>query len=196
MRTRDLVKEELVRQKTVELVVEEGLDNFSVNKLAKACGISVATLYIYYKDKDDLIVKVAIEEAKKSSARMVKGLDPELSFAEGLKKQWKNRIKEMKDFPEVVNFFEQVRASKYQEKVFPVFEDALRDKLGKFWTNAIKRGELAEMPVEVYWSIAFAPLYNLIRFHREGRSLANKPFKMTEAVLWQTFDLAVKALKK
>ncbi|MBS1690201.1 MAG: TetR/AcrR family transcriptional regulator, partial [Bacteroidetes bacterium] len=83
MRTRDIVKEELVRQKTVELVVKEGLDNFSVNKLAKACGISVATLYIYYKDKDDLIVKVAIEEAKKSSERMLKGLDPEASFAEG-----------------------------------------------------------------------------------------------------------------
>ncbi|MBS1689086.1 MAG: TetR/AcrR family transcriptional regulator, partial [Bacteroidetes bacterium] len=107
-----------------------------------------------------------------------------------------NRIKEMKDHPEVVSFFEQVRASNYQEKVFPVFEEALRDKLGRFWTNAINRGELAEMPVEVYWSIAFAPLYNLIRFHREGRSLGGKPFKMSEPVLWQTFDLALKALTK
>jgi TetR/AcrR family transcriptional regulator, multidrug resistance operon repressor len=38
------------------MVVNEGLVNFGVNKLAKAAGISPATIYIYYKDKEDLII--------------------------------------------------------------------------------------------------------------------------------------------
>ena len=67
MRTRDIEKERLVKEKAMELVVKGGLENFSVNKLAKECGISVATLYIYYKDKDDLITKVAIEEFQRRS---------------------------------------------------------------------------------------------------------------------------------
>jgi len=196
MRTRDIGKEELVRKKAVELVVTEGLDNFSVNKLAKACGISVATLYIYYKDKDDLITQIAIDEAKKMCGRLLKNVDPEATFAEGLKQQWKNRIKEMNNHPELVNFFDQVRASNYQAKVFSVFEVEMKETLGRLWTNAVNRGEIPELPLEVYWSIAFAPLYNLIRFHKEGRSLAGKPFKMSDQVLWQTFDLALKALKK
>jgi len=196
MRTRDIGKEELVRKKAVELVVTEGLDNFSVNKLAKACGISVATLYIYYKDKDDLITQIAIDEAKKMCGRLLKNVDPEATFAEGLKQQWKNRVKEMNNHPELVNFFDQVRASNYQAKVFSVFEVEMKETLGRLWTNAVNRGEIPELPLEVYWSIAFAPLYNLIRFHKEGRSLAGKPFKMSDQVLWQTFDLALKALKK
>ncbi len=62
--------------------------------------------------------------------------------------------------------------------------------------NAVVRGEINPMPVEVYWSVAFAPLYNLIRFHNEGHSLAGKPFELTDTVLWATFDLVLKALTK
>lgn len=195
MRTRDIEKEELVKWNAIEMVVKDGLDNFSMNKLAKACGVSVATLYIYYKDKDDLITKIGVQEAAKVSDLMLKGLDTEGPFAEGLKQQWVNRINIVKNYPQLVVFFDQLRASSYQEKVFKTFDEALKGKLGRLMSNAIERGEIAQMPIEVYWSIAFAPLYNLLRFDQYGRSLAGKPFKMNEEVLWQTYDLALKALR-
>ena len=46
MRTRNTCKEQLVKEKAVELLVSDGLEGFSMNKLARACDISVATLYI------------------------------------------------------------------------------------------------------------------------------------------------------
>src|SRR6476661_6570951 len=85
MRARNTVKEELVRQKAIELVVASGIEGFSVNKLARACGISVATLYIYYRDKDDLLIKIAVEEAQRMTATMLADFNPDLSFAEGLR---------------------------------------------------------------------------------------------------------------
>lgn len=127
---------------------------------------------------------------------MLQGLDPDGPFAEGLKQQWVNRINLVKNYPQLVVFFDQLRASSYQEKVFGTFDEALKGKLGRLMNNAIQRGEIAQMPIEVYWSIAFAPLYNLLRFDKYGRSLAGKPFKMSEEVLWQTYDLALKALRK
>ncbi|ETZ23756.1 hypothetical protein [Pedobacter sp. V48] len=63
-------------------------------------------------------------------------------------------------------------------------------------TNAINRGEINPMQLEVYWSVAFAPLYNLVRFHFEGRSIGGKPFILTDKALWETFELVIKALKK
>jgi TetR/AcrR family transcriptional repressor of multidrug resistance operon len=65
MRTRNIDKQQLVKQKAIELLVKDGFEGFSINKLAKACGISVATLYIYYKDRDDLILRIGIEEAER-----------------------------------------------------------------------------------------------------------------------------------
>jgi TetR/AcrR family transcriptional repressor of multidrug resistance operon len=64
MRTRNTDKVQLVKQKAIELIVKNGLEGFSMNKLARACNVSVATLYIYYKDRDDLIIKVAVEEGR------------------------------------------------------------------------------------------------------------------------------------
>lgn len=196
MRTRNTIKEELVKEKAVELLVKSGLEGFTVNKLAKECGISVATLYIYYKDKDDLILKIAQEKAGYMNEAILKDFDPELSLADGLRQQWKNRAAYMLSNPRESCFFEQLRSSTYQEKIYEAYGGQFQAAMGKFMENSIKRGEIAPMPKEVYWSIAFAPLYNLIRFHNEGRTLGGKPFVLTEELIWKTFDLVLKALKK
>jgi hypothetical protein len=98
--------------------------------------------------------------------------------------------------PIMTLFFEQLRSSSYQQIFLSSFLKDFKLVMGKFMDNVIARGEIDVMPFEVYWSVAFAPLYNLIRFENEGQSMAGKPFKMTDEILWKTFDLVVKALKK
>jgi TetR/AcrR family transcriptional repressor of multidrug resistance operon len=196
MRIRNTDKVQLVKQKAIELIVKHGLEGFSMNKLAKACSISVATLYIYYKDRDDLILKIAIEEGALMGDAMIKDFDPEMLFEQGLRKQWENRYNYMVANPIMTLFFEQLRSSSYQQIFLSSFLKDFKLVMGKFMDNIIARGEIDVMPFEVYWSVAFAPLYNLIRFENEGQSMAGKPFKMTDEILWKTFDLVVKALKK
>ncbi|TCC98395.1 TetR/AcrR family transcriptional regulator [Pedobacter hiemivivus] len=196
MRARDINKVELVKQKAIELLVEVGFEGFTMNKLAKACRISVATLYIYYKDKDDLILNIGTEEVHRMSAIMLEDFDPESSFAEGLRQQWKNRAKCILENPLTAQMIEQLRSSTYQEKIFETFGEIFKEPLGKFMHNAIERGEIAAMPLETYWSVAFGPLYSLLRFHNEGKSLSGKPFVLTDEVLWSAFDLVLKGFKK
>lgn len=196
MRTRNTNKEQLVKSKAIDLLLRDGLEGFSVNKLAKECGISVATLYIYYKDKDDLIMQIGQEEVKNMSAQMLEGFDPEAKFEEGLRVQWKNRAKCVLNNPKIAQLFEQLRTSTYQEAIMDAFKNEFKEHMGRFMKNAVDRGEILAMPVEVYWSIAYAPLYNLLRFHNEGRSLAGKKFVINDKIMWQTFDLVLRALKK
>lgn len=195
MRTRDIHKEDLVKSKAIELIVKEGLEGFSVNKLAKACKISVNTLYIYYKDRDDLIIRIAREEGKRMSDAMIKAFDPNASLEEGLRMQWKIRFKYLEDKPLAKSFFDQLQSSTYQEEV----ADSLKEWRGAvtaFFRNVIARGEMADLPAEVYWSIANAPLYSLIGFHHKHKGLNGSPFEVNEKILWTTFDLVIKALKK
>jgi TetR/AcrR family transcriptional repressor of multidrug resistance operon len=196
MRTRNIDKVQLVKQKAIELIVKNGLEGFSMNKLARACNVSVATLYIYYKDRDDLIIKVAVEEGRLMGDAMIKDFDPELPFEQGLRKQWENRYNYMIANPIMSIFFDQLRSSSYQQEFLSSFLKGFQVVVGKFMHNVIERGEIEAIPFEVYWSVAFAPLYNLIRFETEGQSMGGKPFKMTDEILWKTFDLVVKALKK
>ena len=194
MRTRNADKEELVRQKAIELLVSDGLEGFSVNKLAKACEISVATLYIYYEDKDDLIISVALEEARRMTEIIMKDFDPDATFEAGMRRQWENRYKYMMENALTAQFFEHLRSSTYHDRVFTSILKEFKEPLSKFTKNAVERQEIAPMPLEVFWSIAYAPLYNLIRFHMEGKSIGGKLFTLKDKMVWQAFDLVMKAL--
>jgi len=195
MRNRDKQKEELVKQQAIEFLVTKGFEGFTVNKLAKICGISIATLYIYYKDKDNLIIQIAREEISKMRSVILEGFDPNAGFEAGLRVQWKNRYDYLMKNPVVSLFLEQMRTSSYQDQLYTGFRDDYRDTINLFMENIIARGEVAAMPLEVYWAIAFSPLLTLIRAHYEGQRPGGKPFGMTEDILWQTFSLVVKALK-
>ncbi|MEJ2880910.1 TetR/AcrR family transcriptional regulator [Pedobacter sp. GR22-6] len=196
MRVRDVNKVELVKQKAIELLVKVGFEGFTMNKLAKSCKISVATLYIYYQDKDDLVLKIGMEEVQRMSDIMLEDFDPDSSFVDGLRQQWKNRAKCLLENPLSAQMMEQLRTSTYQQKILETFGKNFKEPLGRFLHNSIERGEINPMPFETYWSVAFAPLYNLIRFHNEGQSMGGKPFVLNDEVLWKTFDLVANAFRK
>jgi AcrR family transcriptional regulator len=195
MRTRDETKEQAIRQGAIEMIAREGLDNFSVNKLARAAGVSPATLYIYYRDRDDLIVQLCQEVSVRMLETSLKDFDPNMHFEEGLRVQWINRAAHFMNYPLEVQFIEHVRYSPYYAKVAKMLNEQFREVMGKFVHNAIRRKELQQLPFEVYWSVAFAPLYQLIKFHTQGYSMTGEKFSLSDELLVQTLSLVLKALK-
>jgi len=67
--------------------------------------------------------------------------------------------------------------------------------MSKFYHNAIDRKDLLPLPFEVFWATAFAPLYQLVKFHTQGRSYVTKNFRLTDEMMEQTLKLVLKALK-
>jgi hypothetical protein len=51
------------------------------------------------------------------------------------------------------------------------------------------------LPFEVYWSVAYAPLYQLIKFHMQGNSYINSSFTLDDKLMDKTLKLVLKALK-
>jgi len=194
MRVRDTHKELLVKQKAIELLLKDGFDGFSMQKLAKACGISVGTLYIYYKNKEDLILKVGIEEGERMMKATMKHFSPDMSFAEGLKKQWENRSSYWLKNREASLFFENIKHTQYGEAILQEVSGHFRPVMTQFVKNAIAKKQLHFLSFESYWSVAFGPLYTLLKFEQNGKSVGNKPYKFSKQVMYQTLELVLKAL--
>jgi AcrR family transcriptional regulator len=196
MRTRDDKKIQAIRGKAVDMIVKQGFDGFSMQKLAKAANVSPATLYIYYKDREDLIMQLWGESFKEMADATLKNFDPAMPFSEGLRVQWMNRAKFCLKNPQQMQFMEQLRHSPLQEKALDMLtRSGFKDTMQAFVSNAIKRNELVKVQLEVYWSIAFAPMYALVKFHLEGTSIGGKKFTLTDKVMNETLALVIKALR-
>lgn len=196
MRSRDPRKEKSIREKAMALIVREGFDGLSMHKLAKAAGVSPATIYIYFKDRDDLILQVYAEAFRKMTACTLENFDPAASFSEGLKVQWINRARYCLKHPVEAHFMEQIRFSPLHDKAVKSMDPAFMQAMRAFVKGAIARKELISIPVEVYWSIAFAPLYQLLKFDKHGKGMPGSgKFVLDEKTMMLTLDLVLKALK-
>ena len=194
MRTRDVNKEVIVKQKAIEMLVSQGVEGFGMNRLAKECGISVATLYIYYSDKEDLIRKIGVEMGKNFFEEMLVGFSSEMSFVDGLRKQWDNRSKYTINFPLQTDCIELLKHSTYGESIFSEITTDFKEEMTKFITKSIEKKELLPITFEVFWSIAYGSLYSLLELHREGKSMSGKPFEFSQKIRDEAFNLVVKAL--
>ena len=91
---------------------------------------------------------------------------------------------------------EQIRFSPMYERAVKLMEPAFINTMRDFVKGAIKRNEIIRVPVEVYWSIAFAPLYQLLKFHKHGKGMpGTESFTLDDKTMMLTLDLVTKALK-
>ena len=63
MRLKDEDKQRRIKEATVSLILREGIDGTSVSKIAKEAGVSAATIYVYYDNKEEMLAEVFKEYA-------------------------------------------------------------------------------------------------------------------------------------
>jgi TetR/AcrR family transcriptional regulator, multidrug resistance operon repressor len=194
MRARDESKEIAIREKALEIIVQEGFDGLSMQKLAKAANVSPATIYIYYKNRENLLNSLYNEVSMTFSREALKKFDPELSLEEGLWRQWKNRLNFILEYPNYFKFFEQFRNSPLINHK-DVKNTEFKENMRAFVSNAIERGEMSKMEPEIFWSLAYGSYYAIIKFHLQEKSMMNTSFHVTDAKLKQLLKMVVKALK-
>ena len=69
MRRKDENKKAAITNAIVRLINEIGFANISMSKIAKATGISPATLYVYYENKEDMFRKVYMDVKKQMTEK-------------------------------------------------------------------------------------------------------------------------------
>lgn len=176
------------------MIVQEGFKGLSMQKLARQAGISPATIYIYYKDRNDLLHQLYQEVLERSNAAALKNFDPDMNFADGLKLLWHNRYQYFLQHPDEFHFISQFINSP-MIRHSPTEEAAYSHMMQTFYQNAIKAGELTDLPLEALWPVAFAPLYQLIHFSLQKSVHPRQDMHITPAVLDQSLAIILKGLK-
>jgi len=155
MRYKDEQKNEAIIKATVQLVNRIGFVSSSVAKIAKAADVSPATIYIYYKNKEDLLVSTYTTIKQKLGKAMLKDFDENEPIRDILKKLWDNAFDYISQYPEYFYFSEQFSYSPYS---------SLAD---------IKE---IEKP--------FEPMYKILKKGVEQKIIKNVPFEMIKVFMF------------
>ncbi len=141
------------------LFLEQGYDRFSMRHLAEQIGYSVATLYLYFRDKDDLLFTVVDEGfsrfARQLSDAAASSADPRLRL-EALGQAYVsfgllNPVYYQLMFMWRVDFLTQARAGEQQPRLvaFRVLQDAVQAAMD---AGVIQAGD-AETCSDVLWAM-------------------------------------------
>lgn len=190
MRPRDEHKLLIIKEKAIEMMVRDGFEGLSMQKLAKAADISPATIYIHYTGREEMVEAIHTDVMELFTKIALQDFTPDLDLASGLWIQWKNRMEFARTFPMYFTFLQQFKTS----TMVRCDQSEFKHNMKTFLQNAIERGEIAEMPAEVFWSLAYGPLYALLDFHFKKKSISPRSFTLTDEILKTVFDRVILSL--
>lgn len=113
MRLKDDNKINIIFKASLNLIFKDGIAGLTMAKIAKQAGLATGTLYIYFKNKEELINELYRTLEKQSAERFLKGYDKTLPYKIGLKIIWMNYLKHRIEYNEESIFMEQYYRSPY-----------------------------------------------------------------------------------
>lgn len=158
MRLQDENKKEAIFEASIKLVNEIGFVSASVAKIAKEAGVSPATLYIYHKNKEELLVAIYVELKRRLSEAILDGYDKNLEIKETMRGIWYKSFDFAEKHPDYMMFTEQFSNSPFSEKVD-------KEKVNKYFApflelfqKGIKEKILKDVPIEILGIFGFYPI--------------------------------------
>lgn len=103
MKIRDDKKTQQVYEAVLGLVKEKGLAGITMCEIAKSAKIATGTLYIYFKNKEELINNLFAECRRAAISSYFENYDPVLPFKSGFTTVWMNILKfRVENFEDIV----------------------------------------------------------------------------------------------
>lgn len=92
MRVKDERKIEVIYQATLQLTQEVGIAGITVAKIAKQANLATGTVYIYFKNKEELINQLYLHLKKQTTQGIFKGVNLKEPLKVCFKKLWLNLL--------------------------------------------------------------------------------------------------------
>ena len=160
MRQAEIDMAEQIFLATEQLMAESGLHNLSMHKIAKKANISAGTIYLYFKNKDELLEQLAHRIFAQFSMVLAKDYDDTKSYFEQYRTMWWNVWYYLQNNPTTVKNLNQYWSLPSFIKVCSEQENY--SHWAVFCRKAITDGQLCNLPIKLLFSLGLESAVNLI----------------------------------
>jgi len=189
MRTKDDQKKEALFKATTKLVNEIGFAASSVSKIAGEANVSPSTIYVYFKNKEDLLVSTYLEIKYRLADALLHDFDDSLPIRDIIKNAWLSVFNFVSNQLEEYDYIEQFANSPYSSRVD---KEALEKEYLPL-INVLARGIEQKIIKNVDMNIISAFLFNPVS--RLANPRLCHGLEMDAEHLEQAFDMAWDAIR-
>lgn len=189
VRTKDEEKQEALFRATVKLVNTMGFASSSVSKIAKEANVSAATLYIYYKNKEDLLVSTYLTIKRLLSSALLEGFDPRRPLRDILRNAWINTFRFATRHADYFHFAEQFANSPYADLIDRNEVERYFDPILHVLKRGIKQKVIKDVSLDILRAFMFYPIIAL------SNSRVCMDFEINDDNIATSFNLAWDAIK-
>ncbi len=107
MRVKDENKQQRIKEAMVSLILRDGIDGTSISKIAKEAGVSAATIYVYYENKEQMLAEVFREYAHEPYQYIMQHIRPEMTGGELIETMVRSCYTFSTEHEEIFSFVEQ-----------------------------------------------------------------------------------------
>ena len=198
MRPKNLAKEEAIRSIALQIISEEGLENLSMQKLAKAANISPRTIYIKYENKEDLLIKLFIEDVLGNYEKAIlENFDSKMPFADGMKRLWLNTFHYLRNNKPAFSLIQYGKSSPLLNKAFQeknIRQGAFFAPIHTFLKTNVQAGLIADLPHDVHRALLFSPIQDLVAEYFDH---LDRPVQIiTEKIILTSCEIVIKGILK
>lgn len=186
MKLKDAKKERRIMDVTIDIVAEKGMAGVKMSEVAKRVKISPSNLYIYFKNKEDLLQSIFFDSIMQVTRELKANLPTDAPF----KKRFfifystvldrkTNRIKEF-------SFFKQfVQSPFFSGKFYEKMDLMVNDFLGLFREGQEEMILKDDVQVELMFALFSGMTDMLVEFDSKGKiQLNQKTIEKSFALVW------------
>jgi len=188
MRIKDEDKVIRIYQAAIKVVNSDGFQGSSMSKIAKEAGVSAATIYLYFENKDDMIKKLFIH-LKSKMGHSYFGDNDELSSSKGtFRTIWLNHYQYVMENMEEYNFLENFSNCPLIERIEKNKKLDYCSTFESLFEKSKLNGLILNLNNELIFSLLFSPINYLVK-----KSKSNETTLTTNEII-EVFEASWRAI--
>ena len=155
-----------IHQLAISEILEKGVKNLSIRKLAKKAGVTPTTIYYYFSDKEDLLSKIKLDRIRDLDNWIIKRINPEKNATEQIRQfvyAFLDWCVQNINIAELI--FEKLPNLSGEKSI--VYRDYYRPffRVVDILKKGVQSGEFNLENEKLFTSLGFAWIYGIVRMH-------------------------------
>lgn len=167
-RQRDYSKMNTIYDATLDLINKKGFSGLKMAEVAESSGIAIGTIYIYFKDKDDLINHLYAHLKRQKAIVFSDAGADQFPFETVLRNQWMKYFDAHLEDTDASIFMEQFYHSSFLKNVNNEDTQKILQPVFALLDRGKKEGQLKNGSNEILFAALTGPIHELIRLHQTG----------------------------